>query len=268
MSGAVRPLLFWIGRDDIGIGRIVWRRSDDGARGYELLVGTDPALAPRGINRWGFVSEEASSAGGSVLAMMTGSHETSYEEEADAADDESAGGEFRTIWSRLSGGATYWHLAQVRTPEALTVHQVAEALGYLQARSPEASGRRRAVAADVRSGFLVAVADLLDATVTAYRARPDAPRAGTRTVRYIFGEQTYELRVRDVDPVSIAWSGRKAPALRVSFQTRGLSSGSRSRFELTAGTSGDTAGIPMTIEWQPRWWLKVKLHLEDPHRAP
>jgi hypothetical protein len=266
MSGAVRPLLFWIGRDDIGIGRIVWRRSDDGARGYELLVGTDPAHAPRGINRWGFVSEEASGGGGSVLALMTGSHETSYEEEAEAAADGASGGEFRTIWSRMSGGATAWHLSQVRTREALTVHQVAEALDYLESRGGRAASRRRAVARDVRSGFLVAVADLLDATVAASHAGPS--RAPQKAVQYIFGEQTYELLVRDVDPVVVAWSGRKTPAVKVSFQTRGLSTGNRSRFELTAGTAGDTAGVPMTIEWQPRWWLKVRLRLEDPHRVP
>ena len=84
----------------------------------------------------------------------------------------------------------------------------------------------------------------------------------------VFGEQTYELLVRDVDPVVVTWSGRKTPAVKVAFQTRGLSTGNRSRFELTAGTAGDTAGVPMTIEWQPRWWLKVRLRLEDPHRVP
>jgi hypothetical protein len=267
MSGAIRPLLFWLGRDDIGLGRIVWRRSDDGTRGYELLVGTDPARAPGGINRWGFVSEEASSRGGSVLAMMTGSYETSYEEEAAAAEDRSSGGEFRTIWSSMSRGSTAWRLADVRTPEALTVHQVAAALKYLRTRSSAAPSRQRDVADDVRSGFLVAVADLLDATLTAHRSGADAARTGKRTVKYIFGEQTYELRVRDADPVSITWSGRKRPALKMAFQTHGLSTGKRSRFELTAGTTGDTAGVPMTIEWQPRWWLRVRLHLEDPQRA-
>jgi hypothetical protein len=53
MSGAARPLLFWMGCDDIGLARIVWRGREDGARGYELLVGTDPARAPRRMNRWG-----------------------------------------------------------------------------------------------------------------------------------------------------------------------------------------------------------------------
>jgi hypothetical protein len=74
----------------------------------------------------------------------------------------------------------------------------------------------------------------------------------------------YELRVRDVGPVVVPYDGRQIPALRTSFQTRAVETGARTRFELTVGTTSDTAGVPLTIEWQPRWWLKVKLHLEAP----
>src|SRR3982074_1246009 len=62
MDGRIRPLLFWFGRDDIGFARVVWREGDLGARGYELLVGTDPAKAPRALNRWGYIAEEGGGA--------------------------------------------------------------------------------------------------------------------------------------------------------------------------------------------------------------
>ena len=75
MSGRVRPLLFWIGKDDIGIARIVWRRGDGAAVGYEFLVGTDPAKAPRSLNRWGYIAEDVEGADGSILALMTGADE-------------------------------------------------------------------------------------------------------------------------------------------------------------------------------------------------
>jgi hypothetical protein len=42
-----------------------------------------------------------------------------------------------------------------------------------------------------------------------------------------------------------------------------MATGSRTRFELTIGRTDETAGVPLSIEWQPRWWLKVKLHLSD-----
>src|SRR4051812_29032199 len=78
MSGKIRPLLFWIGKDDIGLARIVWRRGEGGGVGYEFLVGTDPAKAPRALNRWGYIAEDAEGAGGSLLALMTGADENSY----------------------------------------------------------------------------------------------------------------------------------------------------------------------------------------------
>ena len=77
MSGAVRPLLFWISREDVGFARITWRRGGDGLRGYEFLVGTDPARAPRALNRWGYIVEDAQGGDGSVLALMMGSPDTS-----------------------------------------------------------------------------------------------------------------------------------------------------------------------------------------------
>jgi hypothetical protein len=267
MSGAVRPLLFWIGREDIGLARIVWRGNHDGARGYELLVGTDPARAPRGINRWGFISEETLGTSGSLVAIMTGSHETSYEQESTTAAHAAASGEFRTIQSRMQEGTTAWQLARLLTPQPLTVHQLAAALERMERDGVEGVRRQRPVSANVRSGFLVAVADLVDATVAAAR-----DRQGTRRdfpgVQYVFGEQTYELRVRAVDPVVLIHAGRQTPALKTSFETRALATGAKSRFELTTGTAEETAGVPLAIEWQPRWWLKVRLRLEDPSRGP
>ena len=28
-------------------------------------------------------------------------------------------------------------------------------------------------------------------------------------------------------------------------------------------TDGGLAGVPVAMEWQPRWWLKVELRLDD-----
>jgi hypothetical protein len=97
MSGRIRPLLFWFGRDNIGLARVVWRRDEQGARGYELLVGTDPARAPRSLNRWGYVAEEASGPDGALLAMMTGADELSYEEAEASSTRSSSTGDFRAI---------------------------------------------------------------------------------------------------------------------------------------------------------------------------
>lgn len=52
MAAKIRPLLFWIGRDNVGEAQVVWHAGGS-ARGVELLIGSDPDRAPRRINRWG-----------------------------------------------------------------------------------------------------------------------------------------------------------------------------------------------------------------------
>ena len=58
MLAKVRPLLFWISRDNVGGARIGWLGDQSGSKGFELLIGSDPARAPRKINRWGYIAEE------------------------------------------------------------------------------------------------------------------------------------------------------------------------------------------------------------------
>jgi hypothetical protein len=264
MSGAVRPLLFWIGRDDIGTARITWRAHPSGAKGYELLVGTDPARAPRGINRWGLITEETAKTGGAVLAFMTGSNETSYQKEASAAG--SGAGDFHMIQSRTAGQTATWQLSHLRTPDALTVYQVAELLDFAR-RSGTSAGpeRRRALPANVRSGFLVATAEMLEQIVAGAAAGKGTPSAAP--IQYAFGSHTYELRLRDAHRVSWPQGPARVAALRVRFETKALDTGDTSSFDVTAGAAGEMAGVPLQIEWQPRWWLRVRLQLATPGNA-
>lgn len=261
MAGAIRPMLFWMGRDNIGLARIVWRADASGPRGYELLVGTDPARAPRAINRWGFITEEVRGADGSLLALMTGSHDTTYDAEASAASSGAGAGNFSAIRSRTVSGAAAWQLDRVRTPESLTVHQVNDALAYLRRDGARRQEFKRTVAPNVRAGFLMAIAELLDDTLA--RAVHPVP-APQRSVRYMFGSHTYDLRVRDSNKTTVAGPGGAIPALRLRFETREIETGDTTRFDLTSATTGGLAGVPLVVEWQPRWWLRVTLRLADP----
>ncbi len=55
MTARVRLLLFWAGKDDVGGGYIRRGRLKEEPRKefFQVLFGSDPAKAPRGINRWG-----------------------------------------------------------------------------------------------------------------------------------------------------------------------------------------------------------------------
>src|SRR3954454_21573339 len=141
MSGKVRPLLFWIGKDDIGLARIVWRRGEGGGVGYEFLVGTDPAKAPRALNRWGYIAEDAEGAGGSLLALMTGADENSYADAESSSARPPQAGDFRAISARVGGGQATWQTARVTTPAALTVHDVDATLDRVRRETSTVAGR-------------------------------------------------------------------------------------------------------------------------------
>jgi hypothetical protein len=81
-------------------------------------------------------------------------------------------------------------------------------------------------------------------------------------VPYAFGRNAYELRLRDIDPVAPDGGGRTT-LVRLPFEIRTVKTDARTRFELTCGTEGDLAGVPVLVQWQPRWWLRLELHLDD-----
>jgi hypothetical protein len=59
MTARVRLLFFWAGKDDVGGGYIRRGISKDHPRQelLQVLFGSDPAKAPRAINRWGAGTE-------------------------------------------------------------------------------------------------------------------------------------------------------------------------------------------------------------------
>jgi hypothetical protein len=113
----------------------------------------------------------------------------------------------------------------------------------------------------------VALADLLDETVRVARHQSTADELKRVRVQYLFGQHTYELRVRDLHPGLVQVHGQPASILQSSFEIRTLATDARTRFEITSGTHGDLTGVPVAMEWQPRWWLKVELRLDESEPA-
>jgi hypothetical protein len=50
--------------------------------------------------------------------------------------------------------------------------------------------------------------------------------------------------------------------VELQMETEHQESGTKHRFKLYLATAGDLRGIPVRIEDQPRWWLKLQLDLE------
>jgi hypothetical protein len=271
MAGKIRPLLaFWIGRDDVGLARVVWRQREDGMLGYELLVGTDPRLAPRSMNRWGYVAEERAGSQGVLLAMMSQSDERSYGEAKADVERNAGPGQFRAIEARVQDGVATSRVAAFRTNADLTIRDLQPLLTAAHASLGSSGSRVQPVARDVRPGFLGAVADLVDRTVQAARKSNEEPaRVAGATIPYVFGVRTYDLRIHSVRVVDEQVRGGESsrPVLETAFEIHARGTDRRTRFDMTYATRGKMAGVPLTISWQPRWWLKVELHLDDARQA-
>jgi hypothetical protein len=262
LSGRIRPLLVWMGRDDVGFARVAWRADAEGRAGYELLIGTDPTRAPRGLNRWGYVAEQAASGGGDVVALMTGAMAGSLAEaSADAASGPS-NARLRVLRGRLADGIARAQLLVLGFERPPTIHDADAVLARLRY---EPASRREATAPvprEARPGLLTAIADTLARVVPA--ARAGARVTPSAAVPYVFGRDVYELTVRSAKVLPAADpDGREVRAIETDLEIRALTTGARSRFWMRTAMDGPLAGVPLAVRWQPRWWLEVGMHLAE-----
>jgi hypothetical protein len=264
LSAAIRPLLFWIGVGDVGGARIVWRLGDDSRQGYELLIGSDPARAPRHINRWGWTREDASASGATMLGVMNRSEEGSLKEARDDLEQAGrAGYLFKLIRARIEDEEARAESTSVRAPVDYTMYQLAELRRFAEAAHLEPRVKTSHLPPGTRPGLLFALADLVRSGVAAARTAGAAEQPPT--VPFTFNAGVYELAVRELARVEKARYGGRVfqDLVRLELESRNLEKGTSERFTLVCGTEGALEGIPVFVRYQPRWWFKVEGVLDE-----
>src|ERR1700681_645702 len=157
MTARLRLLLFWVGKDDVGGGYI--RRGtlprDPASDVIELLIGSDPAKAPRSINRWGAASEIAHKPSGSGHGvesstffgfMKVSSGASAAEMEKELARDQ-RGGTF-LFSAIINQGERNFDFAQVvpfSSETDFTIHQFDEAKSMVFDRLLGSEGRLKEI---------------------------------------------------------------------------------------------------------------------------
>jgi hypothetical protein len=174
MSGHIRPLLFWISRDDVGDGRLVWRQGADGAAGWDFVLGTDPERAappePLGLHHRGEAVAGACSQMSRRGGLLGGSTTT--------PTSGATGGEFKAVRGRVTDGAVEAWVSRVQTPRVMAIGDVDELVVQAQAHLEKTKLTTLEPEDDVRPGFLVAVAERVAANVNAHRAGAAGPASG------------------------------------------------------------------------------------------
>lgn len=253
VSGRARPLLVWTGRRDVGAATV--ERTANAANGERiaLVIGTDPARAPMRMNRWGYTSESRCGTRTDVVGLMTQSDEKTIDEATVSIAAGDASRPYRAIRATIDGASARTEALRVNAPSERTYR---DAASILEALPVGRATRAIAVPAGASPGFLFAV----DAALQRAAASPDG---ASTTLSYVYGLHAYDLSAVVVGrPAALAVGGRTyARTVAVDFLVRNRSTGERTEFQITAGTSGDVTGVPLRVVYRPRWWLELELQL-------
>jgi hypothetical protein len=257
IAARVRPLLvFWIGRSGVG-DAVVTRRLSPGESTYALLIGSDPERAPRRINRWGYIKEEIRGDEARLVGLMTESDEESIEQ-AEANLKAQARGErpFKIIRATIAGSQAHSVVTSIGAPHDYTFRQLQAVLDLALREPPAPNPRITRLPPGTRPGFLAALAELMQT--------PASP------LRYVYHDRIYEISrtsARPIPDVRIAGASYGG-GIAAEFTITSAHDGERTRFSMTYGTDGRFAQVPLTVSFQPRWWMEVNLTIDDAAAAP
>ncbi len=290
LRGEVRLLLFWVGRDNVGGGRIYLARGVESNSGQfwqeeEVLFGSNPERVPGKVNRWGYGKERSvwkpAPGGGQQLVQSV------FEGFMRPTDDLPANMQDYRKKQEAEGSVLYKSVrSEVNDKEATTEdrfftdkedfdYRVPDALlrKYQQNLSSTAPQVRRELSRQAAkyespAGFLTAIQSLI-ARVSDEAARNPGGWTGFRTaVRYVYNAKPYRLSVREV---TVARNFKLLPTApsgaapenvaEVDFRVENLKEGFTYDFTLWFALSGPMRGLPLRIVHQPKWWLRLRLDI-------
>ena len=192
MAGKIRPLMFWMGKDNVGGARIRWHQGEGEDRGYDLLIGSDPARAPRKVNRWGFIQEESRGGESSVLGVIQKSdQDTLQAAQADAVAAGQQGFFWKMMQGKTVGSDSVGTVTLTRVAKDYSYRDLDTLLQALVRFPGPPNTRKASVPAGGRPGFLTALADLVHDAVHQVRSTGRVP--GRKAIPYAYYGSQYEL---------------------------------------------------------------------------
>lgn len=261
LNGRVRPMLFWIGRDDIGEATVTWRRQPDGRRALELLVGSDPARAPRHINRWGYIVEEFDGHAASIFGLMKESNERTLEEAEANVKRQERMSVFKAAYTTVIGRQVESVPLTIKAPTHLSYRDVDEVLAI--APSDASPLRHTTVPVGTLPGFLVALETLIGSSLAPCASRDDDRITSVSSAPYVYNQTLYDLALVSCDrePELRLESTVVEDVIDARFRLRNRTTKHDTRFRVVFGTSGELRAVPLRAVFRPQWWMEVELEL-------
>ncbi len=249
-------LLFWVSRDDVGTARLTRRMSSNSST-VSFIGGSDPRRAPGNLNQWGAAIEDVRGEEAKVFVVRSIAPDdvTAPERQLVERSDDALFGAACTSVERTSSHSS---VTGVRADPGMTVRSMAVFLDLL-GRSGQWTSTRTERPADTYPGFFTAILSGIDESVARARQGILAPAVSHRL--YIFKGGLYDIRFRKIEPAGPG-------LLREKFTYRNRTTGDSADFTVTFGTEGALAGVPVEMAFQPSWWVRVQLRLDDSADVP
>jgi hypothetical protein len=264
MTARVRLLIFWAGKDDVGGGYIRRGVSSEVPRleFIQVLFGSDPAKAPRAINRWGAGTEvswhkepvsttraEDISASAFFGFMKSSQGKSASEMQSELEREKKQGlHDFTGILSRVEASRALSLVVPLQSETDFNLHDYDRAEPLMLEHLGESARPVRSLQDSSRcqrsAEFLATVAELMDDAV---EGRP-APL------------ESLAVRLHGPNNVVLLDATHKN-LLQLDFVSTHKLTGKKVYFTIYAGTQGALRGVPVQICYQPNWWFQVVLNL-------
>jgi hypothetical protein len=300
MSGRVRFLLFWLGRESVGRGKVTFEKLglpelSKVEEKVTVLFGTLPERVPWRINRWGYGEEigiwsaaESGAVYTLAYSVFTGFMRHSPEESISQISSSRA---------RQENENQYWYdgiVSLVKPEEActavfyfplveeVTLDRMEETLRAFHARRDSGPADKSKTLSnkpsqyDSPQGFLLCLKRMLQEICKDIKNGPTRRDEGQpqKRSRYVYNARLYTLKLdrlkmhktfRFDAADSVKASGLSAGSFddvaEAALQIHSNSTGERHNFHCWFPVEGSLAGIPIQIQDNPRWWLQVRLRL-------
>lgn len=261
VNARVRPLLlFWIGRDNVGLATLSWRKAADNRRAFEFLIGSDPERAPRSINRWGFIVEELNGESADVFGVMKESGEQTLAEAEAKVSGEGTVSTFKAARTSIKGNKAVSGLITMQAPSHLTYRDVDALLALVPTEASE--HKTLDLPAGTEKGFLVAMDSLIDASIGPCGGTSRGAKA-VPAIRYLYNQTLFDLALESCryEDVVSAGSASYNDIVDGRFRLKNLTTKHVTTFHMAYGASGELRGVPVRATFQPRWWMEIDLAL-------
>lgn len=288
MTARVRLLFFWAGKDDVGGGYV--RRGisaqDPTEEMFQVLFGSDPAKAPRAINRWGAGTEavwhqnalethpDSDAVSSAFFGFMKPSRGKSASEMQGELKKEKEQGTylFTGIMSRVDSTGATSLIVPLQSQIDYNLHQYDQALPVMLDRI--AASDRPGKTLPASSGGCIRGAEFLG-TISALLHAALEGRKAPFSLCYLYDAEEDSLSVERTETLArlpVQLHGAKGVTilateyqniLQLDFLNTNKTTGRKVYFTILVGTQGPLRGVPVQIRYQPNWWFQILLNLRS-----